>query len=166
MTTQMTPIDWAKRPLQRYADFSGRAPRAEYWWYFLGTLIAYLVVSIIENVVGLDGMVGPYGPISLILMLGLLVPGLAVTVRRLHDTDRSGCWVLVAVVPYFILGVMAGMATAAGSMAGLAGVGLLGLVAMAGVIVLLVFMVLQGTRGSNRYGPDPYGGGSGATAAV
>ena len=60
------------------------------WWYFLGTLIAYLVVSIIENVVGLDGMIGPYGPLSLILMLGLLVPGLAVTVRRLHDTDRSG----------------------------------------------------------------------------
>ncbi len=137
MTTQMTPIDWAKRPLERYADFSGRAPRAEYWWYFLGTLIAYLVVSIIENVVGLDGMIGPYGPLSLILMLGLLVPGLAVTVRRLHDTDRSGWWVLIAVVPYFIVGVMAGMATAAGSMAGLAGVGLLGLVALAGVVVLL-----------------------------
>jgi uncharacterized membrane protein YhaH (DUF805 family) len=166
MTTELTPIDWARRPLQRYADFSGRAPRAEYWWYVLGTMIAYLVVMIVESIVGLDGTVGPYGPLSLILMLGLLVPGLAVTVRRLHDTNRSGWWILIAVIPYFILGVLAGGAMASGSMGAMATAGLLGLVAMAGAIVLLVFMVLPGTKGDNRFGADPYGGASSTAATV
>lgn len=166
MTTELTPIDWARRPIQRYADFSGRAPRAEYWWYFLGTMIAYLVVMIVENIVGLDGTVGPYGPLSLILMLGLLVPGLAVTVRRLHDTNRSGWWILIAVIPYFILGVLAAGAIASGSMGAMASAGLLGLVAMAGAIVLLVFMVLPGTKGDNRFGADPYGGASTRAAAA
>ena len=166
MTTELSPIDWARRPLQRYADFSGRAPRAEYWWYFLGTMIAYIVVMIVESMVGLDGTVGPYGPLSLILMLGLLIPGLAVTVRRLHDTNRSGWWILIAVIPYFILGVLAGGAMASGSMGAMAGVGLFGLVAMVGAIVLLVFMVLPGTKGENRFGADPYGGASSAAAIV
>ena len=166
MTTELTPIDWARRPLQRYADFSGRAPRAEYWWYVLGTMIAYLVVMIVESIVGLDGTVGPYGPLSLILMLGLLVPGLAVTVRRLHDTNRSGWWILIAVIPYFILGVLAGGAMASGSMGAMATAGLLGLVAMVGAIVLLVFMVLPGTKGDNRFGADPYGGASSTAATV
>jgi uncharacterized membrane protein YhaH (DUF805 family) len=166
MTTDLSPIDWARRPLQRYADFSGRAPRAEYWWYFLGTMIAYIVVMIVENIVGLDGTVGPYGPLSLILMLGLLVPGLAVTVRRLHDTNRSGWWILIAVIPYLILGILAGGAIASGSMGAMAGAGLLGLVAMVGAIVLLVFMVLPGTKGENRFGADPYGGASSTAATV
>ena len=179
MTTELSPIDWARRPLQRYADFSGRAPRAEYWWYFLGTMIAYIVVMIVENIVGLDGTVGPYGPLSLILMLGLLVPGLAVTVRRLHDTNRSGWWILIAVIPYEIrnavkrdgltyniLGILAGGAIASGSMGAMAGAGLLGLVAMVGAIVLLVFMVLPGTKGENRFGADPYGGASSTAATV
>ena len=166
MTTELSPIDWARRPLQRYADFSGRAPRAEYWWYFLGTMVAYLVVMIVENMLGLDGTVGPYGPLSLILMLGLLVTGLAVTVRRLHDTNRSGWWILIAVVPYFIVLVLAAGAMASGSMGAMAGVGLLGLVAMAGAIVLLVFMVLPGTKGDNRFGADPYGGASSRAAAA
>jgi uncharacterized membrane protein YhaH (DUF805 family) len=163
---EMTPIDWAKRPLQKFADFAGRAPRAEYWWFFLATIIAYFVVMIVESIVGLDATVGPYGPLSVLLMLALLVPSLAVTLRRLHDTDRTGWWILIAVVPYFIVGVMAGAAAAGGSTGGLAAAGLLGLVALAGAIVLLVFMVLPGTKGDNRYGPDPYASDTGAVARV
>jgi uncharacterized membrane protein YhaH (DUF805 family) len=159
----MTPIDWAKRPIEKYADFSGRAPRAEYWWYTLALVVIYLVVSILESLVGLDGLLGPYGLLTLLVLLATLVPGIAVTARRLHDTGRSGWWMLIAVVPYFFVGVMAGAALAGGSMGALAGAGLLSLVALAGAVVLLVFLVLPGTAGDNRYGPNPYGSDTGGT---
>jgi uncharacterized membrane protein YhaH (DUF805 family) len=54
MNQEMSPVDWAKRPiLEKYADFSGRAPRAEYWWYVLALVVAYIVVAIIEGVLGI-----------------------------------------------------------------------------------------------------------------
>ena len=161
----MTPVDWATRPLKKYADFTGRAPRADYWWYTLALIVAALVISIIENMIGLSGMVGPYGPLSALLMLALLVPGLAVTVRRLHDTNRSGWWILIALIPYAIVGFMMGKAAADGDLSGMASAGLVSLVALAGGITLLVFMILRGTIGDNRFGADPYAGDAAAVAA-
>lgn len=157
MNPNMTPADWAKRPLQKYADFSGRAPRAEYWWYTLAVIVAALVVSIVENIVGLDAVFWTYGPLSLLLMLALIVPGLAVSVRRLHDTNRSGWWLLIAILPYAIMLFAVGGAAASGSAGALVGAGLLSIVAFCGAIVLLIFMVLPSTPGDNRYGPNPYG---------
>jgi uncharacterized membrane protein YhaH (DUF805 family) len=163
-TANMTPVDWAKRPIEKYADFSGRAPRPEYWWYTAALIVATIVVSMVEGILGIDDMVGPYGPLSLILMLGLLVPGVAVTVRRLHDSNRTGWWILVAAIPYFIVGVLAGMAGASGSMAALGTAGMASILAFAGMVLLLIFMVLPGTPGDNRYGPPPAAGdGSAAT---
>ena len=124
----MSPIDWAMRPLSKYADFSGRAPRAEYWWFYLLIIIGYLVAMILDSIVGTGGILGSYGILSLVLMLGLLIPSLAAGVRRLHDTDRSGWWLLIAFIP------------------------------LIGAIVLLVFFVLEGTKGDNRFGADPYAG--------
>jgi uncharacterized membrane protein YhaH (DUF805 family) len=162
----MTPIDWAKRPLQKYAEFGGRAPRAEYWWYTLGIIVVAIVLSIVESLLGLSGMVGPYGPLSALGLLALLVPGLAVTVRRLHDTNRSGWWMLVAVIPYAIVGFLMGRAAGSADMSGLAAAGLFGIIALIGGIVLLVFMVLPGTAGDNRHGPDPYAGGTESAATA
>jgi uncharacterized membrane protein YhaH (DUF805 family) len=63
MNPNMTPIDWAKRPLDKYAVFTGRAPRAEYWWYALALVVVFIVLSIVESIVGLNKMVfGLYGP--------------------------------------------------------------------------------------------------------
>jgi len=163
MNSTMTPIDWAKRPIEKYADFSGRAPRAEYWWYTLGIIVVAIAISIIESVVGLDHMVGPYGPLSLLFMLALIVPGLAVTVRRLHDTNRSAWWLLL-IAPYVVAAVLAVMAMKTGSMAGLGSAGVFGIVGLVCAVVLLVFMVLPGTPGDNRYGPSPYDK-AGSTAA-
>ena len=165
MNPNMTPVDWAKRPIEKYADFSGRAPRAEYWWYFLAVIVASIVARIIDNILGMD-LVAAYGPVSLILMLALLVPGIAVTVRRLHDTNRSGWWILIALVPYGIMAVAAVGALASGSMGALVGAGMLSIIALCGAIALLVFMVLPGTPGDNRYGPNPYGAGGGNTVAA
>jgi uncharacterized membrane protein YhaH (DUF805 family) len=158
MNQTMTPIDWAKRPIvEKYADFSGRAPRAEYWWYALAIGIAAIVLSIVESLVGLRGMVfGVYGPLTVLLWLGTIVPGIAVSVRRLHDTNRSGWWLLL-MVPYLLVAIMTAMALAGGGLAALGVAGLLGIVGLVCAIVLLVFMVLPSTPGENRYGPNPYG---------
>ena len=161
----MTPIDWATRPLKKYADFTGRAPRAEFWWFYLGTLVAYLVAMIVDSLVGIE-LLGPYGLFTLLIAVALILPGLAATVRRLHDTNRSGWWVLIAVVPYFIMGVMMGRSMASGDTAGMASAGLVGLIALAGGIAMIVFMVLPGNKGDNRFGPDPDAGESGAAIAA
>ena len=153
---EMSPIDWAKRPIQKYADFKGRAPRAEYWWYVLAVFVVAIVLSVVERVLGLSGMVGPYGPLTLLLVLGLFVPGLAVGIRRLHDTNRSGFWMLL-MVPYLIATLLSIQAMASGSMAGLGAAGVLAIIGLICAIGLLVLMVLPGTRGPNSYGPDPYG---------
>ena len=161
----MSPIDWATRPLKKYADFTGRAPRAEYWWFYLGMIVAYLVAMIIDSLVGVS-LFGPYGVVTCLLGLALIVPGLAVTARRLHDTNRSAWWMLLVLVPYFIMGIMMGMSAASGDTTGLASAGIVGLIALAGAIAMLVFLILPGTTGDNRFGPDPYAGEAASTAVA
>jgi uncharacterized membrane protein YhaH (DUF805 family) len=81
---------------KKYADFSGRARRSEYWWWALAAFVAQLVVRLIGAAIGT--------PILYILLsLAILVPGLAVGVRRLHDTGRSGWWLLIALT---VIGVL------------------------------------------------------------
>lgn len=159
MNSDMTPVDWAKRPiLEKYADFTARASRPEYWWYTLAVVVAALVLSIIESIVGVSRMVGPYGPLTALFFLATIVPSLAVGVRRLHDTDRSGWWLLIGVVPYGLMALAGMMAVMGGGLFLLMGMmGLIGIIAMIGLIALLVFMCLPGTPGSNRYGPPPVG---------
>lgn len=119
-------MEWAVLPLKKYAVFTGRARRKEYWLFALLAFGLYIVASILDGAAGMGRTIGGvYGPIMTAVALGLLVPSIAVGIRRLHDTDRSGWWLLIALVP------------------------------IVGSIVLLVFMVLEGTRGSNRFGPDP-----------
>ena len=119
-------MEWMLMPLKRYADFSGRSRRKEYWMFVLGVFIAAIVLSIVEGILGLSGMVGGvYGPLTTILLLGVIIPSIAVQVRRFHDQDKSGWFVLLALIPFI------------------------------GGLAVLVFMLLEGTRGPNRFGPDP-----------
>jgi uncharacterized membrane protein YhaH (DUF805 family) len=168
----MSPIDWAKRPLTKYADLSGRASRAEFWWFFLAVIVAALVAQIIDSILGIQ-IIGPYGIFYCLVMLGAIVPNITVAVRRLHDTNRSGWWLSLPIVPYalaFAFGGAALMRAATGGAAGMtAGPGMAGiflLIGAVGAVVLLIFYILPGTPGDNRYGPDPYaaGGASAATA--
>jgi len=78
--------------MQKYANFSGRAIRSEYWWFILAYIIAYLVLAIVDYVLGAQLL-------TAILSLGLLIPSIAVGVRRLHDLDKSGWWLLLGFVP-------------------------------------------------------------------
>ncbi len=105
---------------ERYALFEGRAGRAEYWWFFLANFLISLVLQ------GLGRGASILAIVSLIYSLALLIPGLAVAVRRLHDTDKSGWWILISLVP------------------------------LVGIIVLIVFLATDGDPGANQYGnPDP-----------
>jgi uncharacterized membrane protein YhaH (DUF805 family) len=124
-------MEWMLMPLKRYADFSGRSRRKEYWMFVLGIFLAAIVLSIIEGILGLSGMVGGvYGPLTTILLLGVLIPSIAVQVRRFHDQDKSGWFLLLAFIPFI------------------------------GGLIVLVFMCLEGTKGPNRFGPDPKDPGS------
>lgn len=152
---ELTPIDWAVRPLKRYAHFNGRAPRAEYWWFYLGTVIVGFLAEILDGSL----MSEEVGWLSLVVNLGLIVPSIAVAVRRLHDTDRSGWWLLAPVLPAAVFGYQAIQAALSGSI-DTWDPGVLAMIAIAALliacIVLLIFMVLPGTTGPNSHGSDPY----------
>jgi uncharacterized membrane protein YhaH (DUF805 family) len=83
--------------LSQYVGFSGRARRSEYWWYILFYLIVAIVASIIDNILGTDS--GNTGLVAGLVALALFLPTLAVSVRRLHDTGRSGWWILLGLIP-------------------------------------------------------------------
>lgn len=78
---------------QQYAGFTGRARRSEYWYFVLFTVLVYVAASVVDAVLGIPVL-------TLLAVLALLVPTLAVTVRRLHDTGRSGWWMLLSLVPF------------------------------------------------------------------
>lgn len=127
-------MEWMLLPLKRYADFSGRSRRKEFWMFALGVLLAIIVAAILDGILGMSGMVGGvYGPLMTIVLLASLIPSLACQVRRFHDQDKSGWFVLLGLIPFV------------------------------GGLIVLVFMCLEGTSGSNQYGADPKGSGPAAT---
>ena len=85
---------------QKYVDFSGRARRSEYWFFVLFYVIVRFVANIIDSIIGTRGFAGGNGLLGVLVGLALLLPGLSVGVRRLHDTGRSGWWILIALVPF------------------------------------------------------------------
>lgn len=151
-----TPTQWMVEPLRRYAQFSGRARRAEYWWFVLFGLIVGVVAAILDSALGLRVARSNSGPIAGLVSLALLCPQLAVGVRRLHDIDRTGWWLALPVA----FGMAIGATIAAGLFGGLGGggaalLGILGLAAFAFAVLLLVWACSRGTAGPNRFGPDP-----------
>ena len=91
-------LEWALMPLKRYADFSGRSRRKEYWFFILGTWIVAIVLGTVEGIIGMAGTVGgAYGPLTLIFYLAILVPSIAVAIRRVHDQDKSGWFILIPI---------------------------------------------------------------------
>lgn len=87
-------MNWYLDVLRKYADFSGRASRTEFWMFTLVNMIVILILSAISRYVG-----WPASLVDNIYNLAVFIPGLAVAVRRLHDTDRTGWWLLITVIP-------------------------------------------------------------------
>jgi len=115
------------RPLVRYADFRGRSTRSEFllFWLLLSlvTLASVSLGVVVDNATDVSGNEVMFVILN-VFYLAVTVPWLAVVIRRLHDVDKSGWWLLAAFIPF-------------------------------GIVVLFNFWARDGTRGSNRYGPDP-----------
>ena len=166
-------MNWMLMPLKRYAEFSGRSRRMEYWMFQLFMFLVYIAMVVLMMVVGAGGlMTGDptaavaaggaalvIGGLYILFALAMFIPSLAVSVRRLHDTNRSGWWILAPISGYVIMLIGAAMAAASPDNPGVGGIlAMIGMVAVIGLgITLLVFMFLEGTRGPNKYGPDPKG---------
>ena len=142
---------------KNYFKFSGRATRAEYWWWLLFTVLAGIVLNVL-TITGTMGMVG------FLFELATLVPSFALGARRLHDINRTGWWLLwflgsfpmaaigggILLVSFFLLDNLLILTVLGFAMA--IGFGILGII---GVIVLTVWAIKQGDEGLNKYGPDP-----------
>jgi uncharacterized membrane protein YhaH (DUF805 family) len=111
--------------LKKYAVFSGRSRRKEYWYFVLFVVIISIALSLIDSLIGAYDRSSGAGLLSTIFSLAILIPSIAMSIRRLHDIHRTGWWVLISLVP------------------------------LIGWIVLLVFHVQDGTPGTNRFGPNP-----------
>jgi uncharacterized membrane protein YhaH (DUF805 family) len=112
---------------KKYATFEGRARRREYWYFILFYLLAIVLLSIVDGLAGTFNEAAEIGLFGGLFVLVTILPSIAVTVRRLHDTDRSGWWILLNFIP------------------------------LVGALVLLVFTVQDSQPGANRFGPNPKG---------
>lgn len=120
-------MKWYFKVLTQYADFKGRARRMEYWMFVLFNMIFALIIIALDNLLGLTVEGLPYGYIYFVYVLFVFIPNLAVAVRRLHDTGKSGWMILVGLIP------------------------------LIGAIWLLVLLVTDSKPGANQYGPNPKG---------
>lgn len=124
-------MKWYKKVLSQYADFKGRARRKEFWMFVLFNFIFACIAAVIDNILGLTYSETGTGPFYGIYALAVLIPGLAVSVRRLHDIGKSGWWLLITLVPII------------------------------GGIWLLVLYCKDSEAGANKWGPNPKTGGDG-----
>ena len=118
-------MKWYLHVLKNYVNFEGRARREEYWMFTL----FHIIIIFLTVVIPASLFDSPLGSIPLFLYIfATFLPGLAVTIRRLHDTGKSGWYYLISFIPYL------------------------------GGFILLIFMLESGNKGNNKYGPDPKGG--------
>jgi uncharacterized membrane protein YhaH (DUF805 family) len=120
-------MNWYIQVWKKYAIFGGRARRKEYWFFALFNIIAVFILAFIDALLGTFSQETGVGLLSGVYSLAVLIPSIAVAVRRLHDTDRVGWWVLIGLIP------------------------------LIGAIVLIIFFVLDSTPGDNRFGLNPKG---------
>lgn len=122
LSVDKSPIDYYILAFQKYGQFSGRATRNEYWWFYLVTIAVSLLLAILDSVFSI-----PFTLLSTIYFFASLIPSLSIQVRRLHDVDKSGWYIL------------------------------LNFLIIIGWIWLLVLNILDSTPGDNKYGPNTKG---------
>lgn len=123
-------MDYFISAMKNYATFTGRARRSEYWFFYLFYFIFLVLAVILDNLLGITIEDTGIGPLYFVSILVLIIPGLAVTVRRLHDVGKSGWFYFIVLIPII------------------------------GSIWILVLMVTDGQPGRNKYGKNPKGIGN------
>ncbi len=118
-------MNWYLEVLKKYAVFEGRAGRKEYWFFILFNILISMGLGYVDWLTGNINPETGLGILSGIYALGVMIPGMAVSVRRLHDTNRSGWWLLITFVPVI------------------------------GALVFIYFMVLDSNPEINEFGPSP-----------
>ena len=120
-------MKWYLTVLKKYADFKGRASRKEYWMFVLFNIVFSIAAFLLDRLLGLTSLIqgGEFGILTILYPLAVLIPALAVTVRRLHDVGKSGWMILIGLIP------------------------------LIGSIWLLVLYLTDSIPGANRYGPNP-----------
>jgi len=117
-------MNWYLAVLKKYADFEGRARRKEYWMFILFNILISFVIGILGAIIGETGGLITVS-LSGLYSLFIFIPSIAVTVRRLHDTNRTGWWILISLIPFF------------------------------GAVILFIFMILDSDPNANAYGENP-----------
>jgi uncharacterized membrane protein YhaH (DUF805 family) len=145
----MTAFEMAIQPLKKYADFAGRASRSEFWFFFLFVLVVQAVARVVDLFFG-RGLLLP-GAFSMLAAVLLFVPQLAVTVRRLHDVNRSG---RELIVPFVMLLAMPLFVMFRGVIAGIIALGYYGIVLLL-FASLVLLLIKKGSTIPNRYGKSP-----------
>ncbi len=124
----MSPLEYATMPLKRYADFSGRSRRSEYWFFMLLNIVVYAVLGGLWLMMRNNALGSIFMGVLVLYGIGVFIPSLACQIRRFHDQDKSGWFALLNFVPYI------------------------------GGLIVFVMMFLEGTKGDNKFGPDPKAG--------
>jgi len=118
-------MEWYLGAFKKYAVFSGRARRKEFWMFILFNILFSIAAVIIDNVLGLANDRTGYGLFSGLYSLAIILPSLGMEIRRLHDVGKSGWWIFISLIP------------------------------LVGAIWLIVLLATEGQPGDNQYGPDP-----------
>ena len=149
----ITFSDAVKTCLQKYVTLSGRASRAEFWWFYLFTVLVRIATSILDKILFPSLGFEETGPINGITYLALLVPTITVTVRRLHDTGCPGYYIFA---PLLFIAAAVTMGAFIGPMLEGLGMILIFLVAIFGIGLMFYWLVKASDPGPNKYGPNPY----------
>ena len=163
-------MSWYGLAITNYFNFSGRARRKEYWMFYLFAIIMSIIAMILDIALGIDFTYSTfygqeslyYGPIYTIVVLFHIIPTYSITVRRLHDSDRTGWWffgpILAIISAVLIVAMMAGMSFSAGTEVPMYIGAIIAVVIYLGAIGVgiaqFVFMFFDGTKGDNRFGPS------------
>jgi uncharacterized membrane protein YhaH (DUF805 family) len=118
-------MEWYTEVLKKYAVFQGRARRQEFWMFFLFNSMFFLLAAVVDNIIGTRYQDMWYGIFYTLYSLAMLIPSLAVEIRRLHDVGKSGWWLFISLIP------------------------------LIGAIWLFVLLVTDSQPGENQYGPNP-----------